>query len=762
VTQIYLHDRTTGRATLLTRGADGRPGDGNSVDPTLSGDGRVAAFASDAANLVVGDTNQATDIFTLDLESGAILRASVASGGTQANRAALAPALALDGQTVAFISAASNLVNGDGNGVADLFVHDRRTRHTSRASVAVIGPWTGVEANGPTQGPAALTAEGHLLAFVAAATNLVPAGTDGVADLFLHSRTDPPSFALSGQVLDGNRAPLAGVEVAAGPQRAVTDEAGYYAFPALVGGAYTLAVARPGYTFAPSRRTVSLLADTAGQDFVAYPSDDPAAFLDLPFAYDDRPSTLLQLLRDTDEGGLVDSWFDHDAPNYGKNGAVLLWDGRPRRAEPYNDVLGCYERRCYDGHDGVDFPYRDADPTTAGYEPIAVRPAAAGLVAHVVNACADQGPRCNGGYGNEVILYHDNGYFTRYSHLERVDAPDDPAWLTRESTLGVMGATGNSFGTHLHFAVHQDDGNGRWDGGAVDRPVDPFGWTGAESDPWAAAASGPLSRRLWRYSSTAEVVLFGSQGATLRDGADSITANVPPGAFAGQARIELTTGHAPAVPDAPWRSLGRAFDLRMLEWLGGGPDRSSAALARPVELAVRYAGADTRHLALDQMGLYRWQPATATWEPLPTAVDAAAQVAYSASDQLGEFDLQAPLLCPSDGLEPDDGYFAAVYIKAGHTALTRVFDVAEDEDWLRLDATAGVAYAVVVDEMADGVAPVVEIYDVDGLTRLAANGAGTLRWQPDADGTYFVRVAPGPGSAVGCAAEYRVAVRGAE
>ncbi len=756
ISQIYAHDRTTGVTRLISRAQNGAPGNGDSRAPAISADGRYAAFASAADNLVPGDTNHAQDIFLVDLAAHSVARVSIASAGIQANRDSDLPALSADGRYVAFVSAATNLVSGDGNRAGDIFLHDRLARHTSRVSVGVTAPWTGVEANGPSQGPAAIGADGRMVAFVSAATNLAAAPTTPAAHAFVHLRQDPPIYTVEGRVLDVSRAPLAGVQVAAGPHLATTDADGYYRFPALVGGTYTLAAAKADYTFSPPRRTVSLLAATPGQDFIAFPAGDPSAFLDLPLAYDGAAATFLDMLRDTDEGGLIDSWFDHDAPDYRKNGSVLLWDGRLHRDDPYNDTLGCFERRCYDGHDGVDFPYRDPNPDTPNiYEPLPIYPAAAGRVAAVYTTCDAGEPQCNGGYGNEVILAHDNGYFTRYSHLDRVDVAPGVSPVTRATVLGIMGSTGNSLGTHLHFAVHLDNGNGEWDGGKVDRPIDPFGWTGSAPDPWAASA---VSRRLWRFSPTAEVVIFGSQGATLRDGGGTVTANLPADAFAGQARIELSSGGAPARPAPPQRSLGRTFRLQVLDWLQGAPAAADAPLAHPVELAVRYQGVDTRHLALGDLMIMRWDHEAQTWTPLPTVVDEAAQVVYAATDRLGEFDLQAPLRCPADRLEADDSYFAAVYVRAGHPPLTRLFDVAEDQDWLRFDASAGTPYQVTVDDVTEGVTLQVEVYDVDGLTRLAANGAGTLAWQPAADGTYFVRVAPAPGSAVGCDASYRVAI----
>jgi murein DD-endopeptidase MepM/ murein hydrolase activator NlpD len=782
VPQIYLHDRTTGSTTLISRGPDGRPGDAESNAPALSGDGRYLVYASSASNLVAGDSNGVADIFLHDRTTGETRRVSVSSSGIQANRAAWSPTITLDGRHIVFAATASNLTNGDGNGVADLFIHDQLARHTGRVSVGVVGEWRAQEANGPTETRAATLPGGQVVAFVSRATNLTSAGVVGVPWLYWHERTDAPTFTVAGRVVESGGQPVADVVVAAGPHRAVTDSTGGFRLTTLVGGTYTLAVAKAGYTFTPPRRTVSLLGNLNGQDFLAYAGSTPDAFLDLPLFYDGAAATLLTLLRDTDEGGLIDAWFDHDAPTYGKNGSIVLWDGRQRSATPYSDTLGCFERRCYDGHDGVDFPYRDPDPSTPNiFEAVLVRPAAAGVVASgpvptLVRSCGGGDRWCNGGYGNEVLLWHETvageGYFTRYSHLATVTVGEGQ-WVTPQLPLGEMGSTGNSFGTHLHFAVHRDNGNGLWDGETIDLPVDPFGWAGLEVDPWAAASPNAVSRWLWRFNPTTEAILLGSEGATLSDGtgAGNLTVRIPAGALAGQVRVELVTGAAVAPPASAQRTLGRAFSLQVLDWLQGG-SAPNAEPARPVEISVSFAeattGAATRHLDIDRLLLYHWQPEVG-WLPLPTVVDREAQVAIAASDHFGDFDLQAPLLCPADTLEPDDSFDAANFATisfdsggldaASSTLWERLLDVAEDEDWFQVDGVAGTRYVVEVETLAPETLLTVEIFDRDGLTRLESlAGPGNLTWTAVAAGSYFVRVTPAVGSRVGCDARYRLAI----
>src|SRR5690606_19854478 len=103
-------------------GSDGTQGDGGSRDPPVSADGPVVAFQSAATGLVAGDTNGAKDAFVHDRGTGTTVRVSVASDGTQGEGLSEDPALSADGRYVAFRSLAKNLVAGDSNHKADIFV----------------------------------------------------------------------------------------------------------------------------------------------------------------------------------------------------------------------------------------------------------------------------------------------------------------------------------------------------------------------------------------------------------------------------------------------------------------------------------------------------------------------------------------------------------------------------------------------------------------------------------------------------------------
>src|SRR5262245_37458184 len=108
-------------------------------------------------------------------------RASVGTGGVQANLESYYAALSVDGRFVAFYSDAANLVAGDANATGDVFVHDRRTGITRRVSVDSAG----VEGDDESDQPA-ISAAGRFVAYASEASNLVAADTNGAGDIFVH------------------------------------------------------------------------------------------------------------------------------------------------------------------------------------------------------------------------------------------------------------------------------------------------------------------------------------------------------------------------------------------------------------------------------------------------------------------------------------------------------------------------------------------------------------------------------------------------
>jgi hypothetical protein len=173
------------RTTFLLSSAKGAFPNGPSRNAAVSHDQRVAryiAYESDASNIVDGDTNNATDVFLVIRASpsghngtpwkpaGTIL-ISKGMGGAPANGPSYRPAL--DGDShhtphcVAFVSAASNLVPGDTNGKPDGFVYDTRTQRITRVTVSSGG----LQSNGSTY-DISITGDCERVAFSSDATNL--------------------------------------------------------------------------------------------------------------------------------------------------------------------------------------------------------------------------------------------------------------------------------------------------------------------------------------------------------------------------------------------------------------------------------------------------------------------------------------------------------------------------------------------------------------------------------------------------------------
>ncbi|HVM11401.1 MAG TPA: hypothetical protein VM638_02840, partial [Actinomycetota bacterium] len=152
--------------------------------PQLSGDGRHVLFPT-TARLVEDDTGLAVDCYVRDLVTWSLVRASVAHDGTEANGSCSSPAISRDGRYVAWHSTATNLVPGDTNGLADIFVRDLVAGTTTRASVSAQG----AQADGASTS-AAISDDGRVVAFLSSATNLVAGDSNAFNDVFVRNMED--------------------------------------------------------------------------------------------------------------------------------------------------------------------------------------------------------------------------------------------------------------------------------------------------------------------------------------------------------------------------------------------------------------------------------------------------------------------------------------------------------------------------------------------------------------------------------------------
>lgn len=200
--QVYAYDRLAGSLTLVSRSNAFVPGDGDSRDAQVAAGGRFVVFASHAANLVPQDTNANSDCFVRDLVANTTTRVSVRTDGTETQGFFQTPTISGDGRLTAFASLAADLVGGDSNRAFDVFLHDAVTGATSRESVTTHG----AQGHGSSYRPA-LSADGTLLAFQSFAPDLVHADTNFTSDVFVRDLasgvTRRASVATSGAQGDG-------------------------------------------------------------------------------------------------------------------------------------------------------------------------------------------------------------------------------------------------------------------------------------------------------------------------------------------------------------------------------------------------------------------------------------------------------------------------------------------------------------------------------------------------------------------------------
>ena len=179
---VFLRDRinmTTERVSLAN---DGSQPDGDSSSAAMSDDGRYIVFGSTASNLVAGEQTFFSQLYVRDRVNGTTQRISVDSNGVLANGSSSSVAMSHDGRYISFSSFATNLVENDTNGKSDVFIHDRLNSTTERISVSS----TGVQGNNRSAG-SSISADGEKIAFLSSANNLVANDTNNSLDIFVYN-----------------------------------------------------------------------------------------------------------------------------------------------------------------------------------------------------------------------------------------------------------------------------------------------------------------------------------------------------------------------------------------------------------------------------------------------------------------------------------------------------------------------------------------------------------------------------------------------
>ena len=237
---VFLFDTQTETTKLISRKAKTTTtaGDGKSLTPTISGNGKWVAFVSESTDMIDGVTipsgstiNPSSQVYLYDVENDTLSlvtykagSTTLASNGNDADTAM--PSLSNDGRYLAFISDSTDLITGqtssrDSNSFddpQDAFVYDR-----VNGTISMVSHVTSDAKKGGNEITTLVTisGNGNKIAFVSYATNLGQTETrfSTSPDIFLY---DVSTTAVTLPMMILSRRPANRIKISCHPQSATT------------------------------------------------------------------------------------------------------------------------------------------------------------------------------------------------------------------------------------------------------------------------------------------------------------------------------------------------------------------------------------------------------------------------------------------------------------------------------------------------------------------------------------------------------------
>lgn len=363
-------------------------------------------------------------------------------------------------------------------------------------------------------------------------------------------------------------------------------------------------------------------------------SEIPTPFLDLPWNYEGKGMTF------NEAATAIGSYFDHEYP-FVDVGSILSEPPEAQGSLTSFDGKFRDKRLPYSSHDGYDWlgpaEVHNGDPVLA----------AASGVAQYFKADKDN-PVCGTtACGNVIVINHENGYQTRYYHLQDNDPISQsfttPRHVNQGEVIGKVGSTGKSSAPHIHFSVIQDKNNdGNFDDNRPEGMTDPFGWNGDEPDPWPnynfsfndEARTGNESHYLWLKS------LYHFSGLLPLDEniqfeVGRYTFDFPAGVTGEDLTIEANA--APIVsPSNILRSIGSTVVIIARNAAG----EAVSSLAGNFILTVDFSGFDLIGYKQETMAIYTTEDGV-NWTRVDTDIDFINKTASSQLDHFSQFALMA-------------------------------------------------------------------------------------------------------------------------
>lgn len=206
-TDVVLRDLAVGTTSMVSANSAGQQANEFTERPVISANGRVVAFEAGplTTNLYENDTNAVNDVIVKNLDTGAAIPAAVRAGAATLGGVDVLgggmPDISGDGRFVVFQSSGALDPANDANGASDVYLRD-----VASGVTRVVSARNGLAtADGGDTG--SISADGARVAFASASANLVAGDTNGTADVFVRTFVGQSTVRLS-QLPDGTQATL--------------------------------------------------------------------------------------------------------------------------------------------------------------------------------------------------------------------------------------------------------------------------------------------------------------------------------------------------------------------------------------------------------------------------------------------------------------------------------------------------------------------------------------------------------------------------
>lgn len=329
---VFIKNLTTGDIVRLSTGSAGQQANRGVSAFSISADAQTLALLSTSSNLVsdgVSNAANESDVFVKNLQTGLVQRISADGLGGKADDVSFAPVISADGTKVAFASLASNLVEDDSNGSMDIFVKNLVTGELQRVNTSALGH----EANEGATVQVAFSPDAQRLAFISAASNLVENDSPLSLDLFVKDlgsgaieRVDLGSVGTFSKLIDPSFSPDGQWLVFSGQLDVGLIQENIFAKNLVTGQLLQINVDQNGRSFAQISRAPRFSPDGLQVAFIATPIATDAMPAPVPQVYLKHLFTgQLMVLSGGLTGGLGNAASDGAVPQFSPDGLSVVF-----------------------------------------------------------------------------------------------------------------------------------------------------------------------------------------------------------------------------------------------------------------------------------------------------------------------------------------------------------------------------------------------------------------------------------------------------